>query len=287
MLPHVESTYKILTHVINYSLPNDPESYVHRIGRTGRAGKEGIAISFIGSKNELRYIKMLERKFKVTLNPIDVPSSQDIQKVHIQKALDFLATLAEQDNSHIAPELKAKVAAYSKEELVKIIIASLADKFFPTGKKDDFHFSNVSKDSFEHHGSRSGGESEGSDLQEIIINLGTDDGISEEDIEDFIQKEAGITRADLEKLKVIKRRTFIKIPGEIAETVMDKLKGKSICGHKARIILAPLSEDDWAAGGRPDRRGGRRGDRGGSRGGDRRGPRRDGGREGGRSRSRY
>lgn len=284
-----------LTHVINYSLPNDPESYVHRIGRTGRAGKEGIAISFIGSKNELRYIKMIERKFKVILNPIDVPTSQDIQKVHLQKAYEFLAGLAEQENKHVAAEMKEKIASHTKEELVKIVVALIADKFFPAGKKDDFHFANVSKDSFEHSRSGSGEQSEGSDLQEIIISLGTDDGISEEDIESFLQEEGGITRADVEKLKVIKRRTFIKLPGEIAETVMGKIKGKSVAGHKARIILAPLSEDDWALGGRPDRRGGRRGgDRGGSRGGDRRGGSRrdggrdrDGGREGGRSRSRY
>lgn len=277
-----------LTHVINYSLPNDPESYVHRIGRTGRAGKEGIAISFIGSKNELRYVKMIERKFKVTLNPIDVPTSQDIQKVHLQKAYEFLAGLTEQENSHVAAELKAKVAAYSKAELEKMVVALIADKFFPAGKKDDFHFANIAKDG--HEASRSGDSTEGSDLQEIIISLGTDDGVSEEDIENFLQEEGGITRDDVEKLKVIKRRTFIKLPGEIAETVMGKIKGKTIAGHKARIILAPLSEDDWAlGGGRPDRRGGRRsGGRGGDRrGGHRRDGGRDGGREGSKGRKRY
>lgn len=278
-----------LTHVINYSLPNDPESYVHRIGRTGRAGKEGIAISFIGSKNELRYIKMLERKFKVTLNPIDVPSSQDIQKVHLQKAYDFLASLTAQDISHVASELKTKVAALSKEELAQVVVALIADKFFPAGKKDDFHFTNITKDAIDNHGRSIGELSEGSDLQEIIINLGTDDGISEEDIENFLQEKGGITRADVEKLKVIKRRTFIKLPGEIAETVMGKIKGKSIAGHKARIILAPLSEDDWAlSGGRPSgRSGGHRGsNRSETRGRERRGgDRRDGGRS--RSRGRY
>lgn len=269
-----------LTHVINYSMPNDPESYVHRIGRTGRAGKEGIAISFIGSKNELRYIKMIERKFKVTLNPIDVPSSQDIQKVHLQKAFDYLNSLAERHSYNASPELKDTVANYSKEELEHIAVAMVTDKFFPTGKKDDFHFTSIAKDGLDNKSS----EFEGPDLQEIIINLGTDDGISESDIEDFIQKEADITRDDVEKLKVIKRRTFIKIPSEIAETVMGKLKGKAIAGHKARIILAPLSEDDWAlGGGRPDRRGGRRGDRGRNRGG-RAGDRREGGRDGNRGR---
>lgn len=271
-----------LTHVINYSLPNDPESYVHRIGRTGRAGKEGIAISFIGSKNELRLIKSLERKFKVTINPIDVPSSQDIQKVHMQKAFEYLNTLAERHSYNASPELKDTVANYSKEELEHIAIAMVTDKFFPAGKKDDFHFTSIAKGSLD----TKADEFEGPDLQEIMINLGTDDGISESDIENFIQKEAGITRDDVEKLKVIKRRTFIKLPSEIAETVLGKLKGKTIAGHKARIILAPLSEDDWAlGGGRRERRGGRRGDRGGrNRGGGGRGSERGEGSRGRRNR---
>ena len=106
-----------LTHVINYSLPNDHESYVHRIGRTGRAGKEGIAISFIGSKNELRHISMLERKFKVTINPLDVPSSQDIQKVYLKKAVIILETLAnKQPVTAIAPELHAAINNYNQAD---------------------------------------------------------------------------------------------------------------------------------------------------------------------------
>ncbi len=245
-----------LTHVINYSLPNDHEGYVHRIGRTGRAGKEGIAISFIGSKNEMRYIHMLERKFKLMINPINVPSSQDIQKVYLQRAYEHLESLTQTQTSHIAPELKDTIGGYSKEKLLSIVLAYVAEKFFPTNKKEDFHFTNMADVA---HRSDAQHESEGSDLQEIMINLGTDDGISEEDIEQFISQEAGITRADVEKLKVINRRTFIKLPGEIAQTVLGKLKGKTIAGHKARIILAPLSEDDWAHSGRPGRRdGGRR-----------------------------
>ena len=88
-----------LTHVINYSLPNDHEGYVHRIGRTGRAGKEGIAISFIGSKNELRHIKMLERKFKLTINPIDVPSSTRYSKSTSSKRHAIILKLLLQSKS--------------------------------------------------------------------------------------------------------------------------------------------------------------------------------------------
>ena len=252
-----------LTHVINYSLPNDHEGYVHRIGRTGRAGKEGIAITFIGGKNELRHVKMLERKFKLVINPIDVPTAQDIQKVYLQRACDYLETLA-QKNSTVAPEIEAAVRCFEPVELTNIVIATVAEKFFPATRKDDFHFTNISSQSFED------GHVADDGLQELMIHLGTDDGISREDVADFLAQEGGIDSDSLEKLKVIKRRTFIKLPAEMAEALMQKLKGKSINGKKTRITVAPVSDDDWGSNPR-DRRGGRRGDRdrGGRRGGDR------------------
>jgi ATP-dependent RNA helicase DeaD len=263
-----------LTHVINYSLPNDHEGYVHRIGRTGRAGKEGIAISFIGGKNELRHIKMLERKFKLTINPIDVPTAQDIHKVYQQKACDYLETLA-QKNCTIAPEIEAVVRCFEPAELANIVMATVQEKFFPATRKDDFHFTNISNQSFDD------GQISDDGLQELMIHLGTDDGISREDVAEFLAQEGGIESDSLEKLKVIKRRTFIKLPAEMAENLMQKLKGKNINGKKTRITLAPVSDDDWGSSG--PRRGGRRGgdrDRGGRRGGDR-------GDRGGRSRRRY
>ena len=132
-------------------MPNDHESYVHRIGRTGRAGKEGIAITFIGGKNELRHVKMLERKFKLVINPIDVPTAQDIQKVYLQKACDYLETLA-QKNSTVAPEIEAAVRCFEPAELTNIVIATVAEKFFPATRKDDFHFANISNQSFDDGG---------------------------------------------------------------------------------------------------------------------------------------
>ena len=281
-----------LTHVINYSLPNDPESYLHRIGRTGRAGKEGIAISFIGSKNEQRYIRQLENKFKVTVVPLDVPSSQDIQKVHLKKACEYVETLAAKPLTASVPdELRQAINAYSPAQLSNIVVATLAEKFFPTTRKDDFHFTNTTT------GHTDGGNEGMADdgLQELMIHLGTDDGISREDVAEFLTTEGGIDQDTLEKLKVIKRRTFIKLPREMADDLMNKLKGKSICGHKARITLAPVSDDDWGSSG-PRRSSGGRGRSGGrsggssdrgERGSDRGGDRRSSGRSNSSSRKRY
>lgn len=239
-----------LTHVINYSLPNDQEGYVHRIGRTGRAGKEGIAISFIGSKNELRHIKHLERKFKLTITPIDVPSTQDIQKVHLQKAADYVEELAHTtpENS-VTGQLAQVIHGYTPAQLVNIVIASLAEKFFPAMRKDDCTFSSNSINTADH-----GAESDDG-LQELMIHLGTDDGITTEDVREFLIQEAGISSDDLEKLKVIKRRTFIKLPTAMADAALHKLRGKLLAGKKTRIMIAPASEDDWgSSSGRRDSR---------------------------------
>ncbi|MFR4236322.1 MAG: helicase-related protein [Alistipes onderdonkii] len=66
-----------LTHVINYSLPQDSESYVHRIGRTGRAGNTGTAITFI-SHSEYRQFGSLRREIKVDIKKETLPSAQDV-----------------------------------------------------------------------------------------------------------------------------------------------------------------------------------------------------------------
>ena len=72
-----------LTHVINYSLPQDTESYVHRIGRTGRAGNTGTAITFI-SHSEYRQFSSLKREIKVDIKKVALPSAQDVVEIQDQ-----------------------------------------------------------------------------------------------------------------------------------------------------------------------------------------------------------
>ncbi len=86
-----------LSHVINYSLPQDSESYVHRIGRTGRAGNQGTAITFISS-SEMRQFGFLRRDIKVEIRREDLPTPQDIVAVKRQRIKDELQEIVEGDN---------------------------------------------------------------------------------------------------------------------------------------------------------------------------------------------
>ncbi|MDR2031754.1 MAG: DEAD/DEAH box helicase [Azoarcus sp.] len=83
-----------ISHVINYDIPYDTEAYVHRIGRTGRAGREGVAILFVAPR-ERRMLKSIERATRQPIEPIALPSREDVSSLRIskfkQKVLDTLA----------------------------------------------------------------------------------------------------------------------------------------------------------------------------------------------------
>jgi ATP-dependent RNA helicase DeaD len=81
-----------LTHVINYSLPQDPESYVHRIGRTGRAGKEGTAITFI-TPSEYKRLMVIQRFARADIKKSRIPEIKDIIEVKKKKISDDLVTI--------------------------------------------------------------------------------------------------------------------------------------------------------------------------------------------------
>lgn len=153
-----------LTHVINYSLPQDQESYVHRIGRTGRAGKEGIAITLI-SQGDVRRIAMIERKFNFQIKPIPVPSVQDIAQIYLARATEYAATLihhhANTKEAAYITQLRELMGEYNHQELVNAFTSLLASKFFTTlsEKPREISMSSHSSDDQERRGrgSRDGG----------------------------------------------------------------------------------------------------------------------------------
>lgn len=120
-----------LTHVINYSLPLDRESYIHRIGRTGRAGKEGTAISFV-FKNELYRIKRLEHLFKTTISPIPLPSAKDMTHLQITKVKDYFAQSGKRiphHKEHIK-QVQELINSSERDTLQAVLINLVDEKFF-------------------------------------------------------------------------------------------------------------------------------------------------------------
>ncbi|KMY52798.1 DEAD/DEAH box helicase [Bacillus sp. FJAT-27231] len=159
-----------VTHVYNYDIPQDPESYVHRIGRTGRAGKEGVAITFVEPR-EMSYLKEVERTTKKKMSPMAAPTWDDALVGQQQAAVNELEeSVAKNDLSQYKVLAKDLLDQYDAEQLVAAALKLITKEPDRTPihitnesslpqKKDKFRSKNSS--SKKPYGNRQGGRSSG------------------------------------------------------------------------------------------------------------------------------
>jgi len=119
-----------LTHIINYSLPDDPEIYTHRSGRTGRAGKSGISIA-ISNSRESRKIKSIENKSQIKFLKKEVPTGKDICSKQLFKLIEKIEKV-KVDDKQIEPyldDIYKKLEWLSREELIKHFVSAEFNRF--------------------------------------------------------------------------------------------------------------------------------------------------------------
>ena len=119
-----------LTHVINFSLPDDTEVYTHRSGRTGRAGKTGISISLVHLR-ERHILQQIERKVKKSFKAIPIPTGSEICGKQLFNWVNKLETVVtdHQEIEKFLPEIKEKLAGLDREELLKRVVSLEFDRF--------------------------------------------------------------------------------------------------------------------------------------------------------------
>jgi ATP-dependent RNA helicase DeaD len=119
-----------ISHVINYDVPHDTESYIHRIGRTGRAGRTGEAILFI-SPREKRMLHSIERSTKKSIEPMALPSIKDINQTRVSRFKEKIITTLEQENldffSQIITELQREKEISSEQIAAALAYISQGD----------------------------------------------------------------------------------------------------------------------------------------------------------------
>lgn len=114
-----------VTHVYNYDIPQDPESYVHRIGRTGRAGKHGISVTFV-TPNEMDYLRVIEQLIKKRMDPLKPPSQREAFIGQLATALDNIKDLVEKtDTEKYAKQAEELLEQYSALDLTAALLNSL------------------------------------------------------------------------------------------------------------------------------------------------------------------
>lgn len=138
-----------LSHVINYSLPENAETYTHRVGRTGRAGKDGIAINFV-TRMEQRKLFFIEKLMKQPIKKLPIPAAEEVKKLKKElfiKALDEkISHGVEGEIANLARELTEK---YEAEKLIAYLLdKSLPKKFFEATdmSRNEYRESSYSRD---------------------------------------------------------------------------------------------------------------------------------------------
>lgn len=224
-----------LTHVINYSFPEDEDSYVHRIGRTGRAGKKGVAITFV-ERSQLERVKRLARRFKVTIDPIAIPTMDDIMSMRMDQFVGTLDKLCTTKIGQSAPAQKLHdlLMARSPQELAQGMYNMLCQtilKGYDESQNIEFSTQQAAGEQHQY-------QYDQENLQELAISLGQGDGINKSDVLNYLLDSRVIKAKEINKIRVIQRRTFVMVPANLAAPLLDALRGRSIAGKKARVMYA-------------------------------------------------
>ncbi len=196
-----------LTHVINYALPKETETYVHRIGRTGRAGKSGIAVSFVSSK-QMFMLKDIERftKFKIARGNVPTDAQADSKRAEVAKkdVRDLIVNNKDASNLDLAAQL---IDEFGAEAVVSSLLANINNR----GKSSTDKFDSNSKNKF----------GKGNDKRvRLFIAKGKEDGIDKRSLFSLLEKESRIS-VDGDSVKINGKFSFVTVPASQAEKILD------------------------------------------------------------------
>lgn len=248
-----------LTHVINYSLPQDPESYVHRIGRTGRAGNEGMAITFITS-SEYRAFMAMQKQVKLTIRKETLPTAQDVVDVKKAKIREEIIEIIAEEAYVDYVDMANEILTTSTPEVALAALLRLAFK----AQLEESNYPEIRRIDVDRRGTA-----------RLFIALGKADGYRPRMIVDLLKEECSIPDSRIDDVKCMDDFSFATIPFEDAEKAIKKLNSLKKLSHDDRPLVSIAKEDNQASerpidavSDRSRRRrpaGGDRGNRGGER----------------------
>jgi ATP-dependent RNA helicase DeaD len=252
-----------ITHVINYQLPDEIETYTHRSGRTGRAGKTGVSMVIV-SKSEVRKIKSIERIIKRQFDKKEIPNGMEICEVQLMSlAKKVHNTEVNHDIDTYLGAINTLFEDTSKDELIKKFFSVEFSRFYNYYQKAlDL---NISASNDDHKDS-------GNSVR-YFINVGKKDGFDWMSLKDFLKEVLGLGQDDVFKVEAKDTFSFFNTEKELQEKVLGFFTDYK---YNGRFVNVEVSENKRRGGGRRDR------NRGGKRRDDRRGNKSDSRNKGGR-----
>jgi ATP-dependent RNA helicase DeaD len=221
-----------VTHVINFDVPESAEAYVHRIGRTGRAGRHGEAITLV-TPREVRWLRQIERITKARIEPRRLPTAADVaerrrevlkqQVIEVLKESDgyqqYLSTIGDLAEEHDLAEVAAAILKlYAEEtgrgapvEVTEDELALLAPAPAPRAETG---------------------------MTRLFLNIGRNLGVRPQDLVGAIAGEAGIPGRAIGAIDIFDTYSFVEVPSEYTERVIDALRRSGVRGKYVNVEVA-------------------------------------------------
>ena len=263
-----------LTHVINYGLPDDIESYTHRSGRTGRAGRSGTSISIIHIKEKGK-VRAIENQIQKKFVPGILPTGQEICAKQLLKVIDDIEKV-EVDEDMIAPflpEVYRKFDMMEKEDLIKRMVSMEFNTFLnyyknapeiiqpsEKGERKNERRGEGDKRNYkdrknERGNSRSRTAEPG--YTRLFINIGKKDHVTPKSFMGFINRVSQGTNIELGRIDLLQNFSFFEVPERQAKTAIKVLAGTDFDGRTVNVERTDNNDKNQHGN---DRRGGSRRD---------------------------
>lgn len=235
--------------VFNYDLPQQAEYYVHRIGRTARAGKKGLSFSFVTSRDYPKF-REIEKYANIKMERIDLPTKGDLERESMENLFDRVSKniLKTEDNvrysevlnkllaqGHSLYEISASLLKMVNESSKNRKITELDKVDF--GKKFEMNRSNrVDKSNRKTKTTKEMKKIKG---PKIFINKGKRDGLDSREIIRLIEKHTNVSPGEIGRINIMPNFTFVEIPKNMIKDAIKDLDGKKI---KGKTLKAEYSE---------------------------------------------
>lgn len=205
-----------LTHVINYTLPEDPEAYIHRVGRTGRAGKTGVAITFVAPR-EFKRFSFIKKVAKSEIRRESVPDAGEIIRAKRARILSKLSSLNE-DEAENSPfrSIAEQLLDGKKPEL---LVTALLDHFYKD-ELDASKYQQISADRDRDRKESRSRTSEESGFTRLFIARGRRDGLDKRMLIDYLIEQVGAEDRDIQDVSVQDEFSFVTAPLQVAERIL-------------------------------------------------------------------
>lgn len=264
-----------LTHVFHFNLPDGHEFYTHRSGRTARAGKKGVSLALISSRERSK-IRYLEKDLKITFEQAELPSGEELLNMRM---IDWTARLLKEEQEVKIPaemleNAQAALAPLSKEQLVERLLVQefgglirqeerLATKAREDRAARKERSVRERDDSFSSGDGRRPAGKEDKDMVRFFINVGKMDNLTKQEMIGFLVHETGLSKGDIGKVDILQKHSLFYVKEGVSKKIVPSFKSVQIGDRKLRVSRdddgGTKSKFSKKSSGKYDKRPGKRG----------------------------